>query len=460
MLYTPLVSDLRACLGADNVLSAPSELAVYECDAATVQRVRPTAVIFPRSTGQVVDTVKICNSYCVPVVPRGAGTSLAGGCLPVGGGVVLVLTRMNRILEINLRDRMAVVEAGVQNLRLAQALAGAGYRFAPDPTSQRASTIGGNVATNAGGPHSLKYGSTAQHVLGVEAVLADGSAMRIGPVLGPAGLNLLGLLVGSEGTLGIVTKVWVRLTPCPRNYRTVRAVFHRLEDAAQAAGRILAAGIVPSALELMDHGMLAAVEEAFHFSLPREAGALLMIEVDGLNAGLDQVQSQIEECCRQANASEIHQAKTPAEREDLWQCCKLTAGATGRLCPSYILHDGVAPRSRLPRILQRVAEIGRNRQVRILTVAHAGSGNFHAILPFDEQDRTEVDRAEAAGRELLEECIACGGSISAEHGIGTRKLALMERLWTAAELEAMRRIRESFDPAGLLNTGKLLPNRP
>ena len=370
-----------------------------------------------------------------------------------------MLTRMNQILEIDLRNRMAVVEAGVPNLRLTQALAGTGYHFAPDPSSQGASTIGGNVATNAGGPHTLKYGVTVNHVLGLEAVLArrlDRPA-RPGRSIS-AGLDLLGVLVGSEGTLAIVTKVWVRLTPNPQDYRAMRAIFNSVDDASNAVSQIIAAGIIPAAMELMDQGILAAVEEAFQFGFPPDAGAVLVIEVDGPAAGLDRQQEQIVEFCKRFGAREVLQAASAEERELLWKCRKLAVGATGRLSPSYTIQDGVVPRTRLPHIIRRTAEIGRKHQIRIVNVAHAGDGNVHPILLFDERDREQVERAVAAGREILEECIACGGSITAEHGIGVEKIGLMDRLFAPADLEAMRRVRQAFDPTGRLNPGKLIPD--
>ncbi len=453
-----LISDLRATLGRDNVLSAPSELAVYDCDAFTIERHRPDAVVLPRTAQQVAETVMLCKRHGVPVVARGAGTSLAGGCLPIGGGVVLMLTRMNKIVQVDLRNRMAVVEAGVPNLRLTQALSGTGFHFAPDPSSQGASTIGGNVATNAGGPHTLKYGVTVNHVLGLEIVLGDGSIIQIGPVEDPASLDLTGLLVGGEGTLAIVTKAWVRLTPNPQHHRAMRATFNSVEDAGNAVSQIIAAGIVPAAMELMDQGILKAVEEAFQFGFPPDAGAVLVIEVDGPEAGLDRQQEQIVEFCKRFGAREVLQAASAQERELLWKCRKSAVGATGRLSPSYTIQDGVVPRTRLPHIIRRTTEIGLKHQIRIVNVAHAGDGNIHPILLFDERDRGQVDRALAAGREILEECIACGGSITAEHGIGVEKIALMDRLFAPADLAMMRRVRESFDPAGRLNPGKLIPN--
>jgi len=454
---SPLVQELRARLGAQQVLSSPSELIVYECDGFTIEKSVPEAVVFPCSTDEVAEVIKICSHHDVPVVPRGAGTSLAGGCLPVGGGVVMMLTRMKKIHEVNLRERFAVVEAGTPNIQLGRALAGTGYHYAPDPSSEGASTIGGNVATNAGGPHTLKYGVTGNHVLGVEAVLGDGSIVRIGPVENPAELDLVGLLVGSEGTLGIVTRIWVRLTPNPQDYGTMRAIFDSVDDASGAISDIIGAGIIPAAMELMDRGILGAVEEAFHFGFPPDAEAIVVIEVDGPAVDLDRQQEQIAEFCRERNAREVLQAANANERELLWKCRKLAVGAVGRLSPSYCIQDGVVPRTRLPHILHRIVEIGRKHQVRVVNVAHAGDGNVHPILLFDERDRDQVARVLAAGKELLQECIDSGGSVTAEHGIGVEKIDFMSRLFDEADLEAMNRLHEVFNPTGRLNPGKVLP---
>ncbi len=459
MPYSPLVRDLRKCLGPENVLSAPSELAVYDCDGYTIEKHRPDVVVFPRSVEQVAEVVKLAHRHDTRLTPRAAGTSLAGGCVPLGGGIVLMLTRLNRILEISLRDRLALVEAGVRNLQLTRALAGTGYHFAPDPSSQTSSTIGGNVATNAGGPHTLKYGVTVNHVLGLEAVVGDGSIVRLGPREDPGCLDLIGLLVGSEGTLAVVTKVWVRLTPDPQDYRTMRAVFHTVEDATRAVSQIIAAGIIPAAMELMDQAIMTALDEAFHFGFPTDAGAVLVIELDGLSAGLDAQRDRIVEFCTAAGAREVLHAASADERALLWKCRKSAAGALGRLSPTYITQDGVVPRTRLPEIIRRIADIGARHGVRIVNVAHAGDGNVHPVLLLDDRDPQQVRRVTAAGRELLDECIRLGGSVTAEHGIGIEKIALMDRLFAKEDLQAMARVRQAFDPAGRLNPGKLLPER-
>src|SRR3954462_7703256 len=316
----PLIDRLRRVVGPENVLAARSDLLVYECDGFTIEKNSPDVVVFPRTTEDVAEIVKICNAAGVPFLPRGAGTSLSGGCLPIGGGVMIVLTRMKRIFEINLRDRYAVVEPGVVNVWLTNALKGTGYHYAPDPSSQGACTIGGNVATNSGGPHTLKYGVTVNHVLGVEAVLADGRVVRLGgPAEDPVGLDLVGAVVGSEGTLAIVTKIWVRLTKNPQGHRTMLGVFESVDDATQAISEIIGAGIVPAALEMMDQGILVAIEAAYHFGFPLDAQAVLLIEVDGLEAGLDAQQARIVSLCEQSGAREVRLAQSAEERQKLWK---------------------------------------------------------------------------------------------------------------------------------------------
>ncbi len=454
----PVVDELRDAVGRENVLAAHAELIVYECDGFVIEKKCPDVVVFPRSTEDVAQIVKICNAHELPFLPRGAGTSLAGGCLPVGGGVMIVLTRMKEILEINLRDRYAIVQPGVVNVWLTNALKGSGYHYAPDPSSQGACTIGGNVATNSGGPHTLKYGVTANHTLGLEAVMTDGSIVTFGgPAEDSAGLDLTGALVGSEGTLAIVTKVWVRLTKNPAGVRTMLGVFDSAEDATNSISEIIGAGIIPAALEMMDQGILVAIEAAFHFGFPLDAKAILLIEVDGLEAGLDAQRDRIIELCLACGAREVRQARDPAERQLLWKCRKQAFGAVGRLSPSYCTQDGVVPRTKLPYILQRIHQIGEKHDVRIVNVFHAGDGNIHPILLFDERDRAQVARVLEASGEILDECIACGGSVTGEHGIGVEKISFMRKLFSDDDLAAMTRMRVAFNPHNRLSPAKMLP---
>ncbi len=458
VLKKPLVRDLRRCLGAAGVLSDRADLQVYDCDGLTIEKRLPEAVVFPTTTEQVAEIVRICNRHDAPIVARGAGTSLAGGCLPIGGGVIVMLTRMKRIVEVNQPDRMALVEAGVLNLQLARALNGTGLHFAPDPSSQIACTIGGNVATNAGGPHTLKYGVTLNHVLGLEAVLGDGTVVQLGPLADRAALDLTGLLVGNEGTLAIITKVWVKLTPDPQDYRTLRVIFDSLDDASNAISDVIASGIVPAAMELMDQGILAAVDEAFQFGFPDDAEAVVVIELDGPTIGLDDQRDRIAEICDRHKAREVLQASDAQQRALLWKCRKMAVGAVGRLSPSYCIQDGVVPRTKLPHIIRRITEISAKYSIRIVNVAHAGDGNVHPILLFDERDTEQVQRALAAGKELLEDCIECGGSVTAEHGIGIEKISLMQSQFAPYDLEMMEKVRDAFNPNGGLGLGKVLPS--
>lgn len=453
-----LIDQLRRIVGDDGVLSARSDLLVYECDGFVIEKNSPDVVVFPRSTDQIVQIVRACNEAGVAFLPRGAGTSLAGGCLPVGGGVMIVLTRMKRILEINLRDRYAVVEPGVVNVWLTQALKGSGYHYAPDPSSQGACSIGGNVATNSGGPHTLKYGVTVNHVLGLEAVLADGRVIRTGgPCEEPLGLDLSGALVGSEGTLAIVTKVWVRLTRDPQGYRTMLGIFESVDDATRAISEIIGAGIVPAALEMLDQGILVALEEAFHFGFPLDAEAILLIEVDGLEAGLDEHRDRIIQLCQQCGAREVRQASDAQQRQQLWKARKQAFGAIGRLSPSYCTQDGVVPRTKLPHMLRRIREIGQKYNLRIVNVFHAGDGNIHPILLFDERQAEQIARVLEASNEILDECLQAGGSVTGEHGIGVEKIEFMKRMFRPEDLAAMENLRRAFNPHNRLSPHKMLP---
>ncbi len=452
------VDALRAIVGTEAVLDAQSELLVYECDAFLLEKHLPQVAVLPQSAQEVARIVKLCTLHSIPFMPRGAGTSLAGGGAPVGGGVIIVLTRMKAILEVNLRDRYAVVEPGVVNAILNRHLANTGYHYAPDPSSQGACTIGGNVGTNAGGPHTLKYGVTANHVLGLEIVTAEGEIVRLGgPAEDSTGLDLVGTIVGSEGTLAVVTKIRVRLTRNPQGCRTMLAVFDSIDAATQAISSIIGAGIIPAALEMMDQGIIVAVEEAFHFGFPLDAEAVLIIEVDGLEADLDAQRDRVAELCREQHAREVRFAKDAKERLQLWKARKQAFGAIGRLSPSFCTQDGVVPRTKLPQILKRIREIGLKHDIRIVNVFHAGDGNLHPILLFDERRPEEVIRVLAASEEILNECIDCGGSVTGEHGIGLEKINFMTRLFSEDDVEVMKRLRIALNPHGLLTPGKMLP---
>ncbi|MFM7056347.1 MAG: FAD-binding oxidoreductase [Planctomycetota bacterium] len=453
-----VLQTLHRILGQDRVVTAPDELMVYECDAYVIEKSAPQAVVFPQTTEEVRQIVKVCAEHGVPFVPRGAGTSIAGGSLPVGGGVMISLTRMNRILEISHRDRYAVVEPGCVNIRLTRALAGSGFHYAPDPSSQGACTIGGNVATNSGGPHTLKYGVTVNHVLGVEYVDASGQLIQLG---GPCGrgndFDLTGLFVGSEGTFGVVTRVWVRITRDPAACRTMLAIFNTVADATTAISRIIAAGIVPAALEMLDQGIIEALEDAFHFGFPLDAGAVLIIETDGLECVVDGEAATIEAICMQYGAREVKRSRSEEERQLLWKCRKQAFGAIGRLAPSCCTQDGVVPRTRLPEILEFIRQTEQKYNLRIVNVFHAGDGNLHPIILFDERHADQVERVLLASEDILNRCIDLGGSVTGEHGIGVEKISFMPRLFSPEDLAVMADVRRVFNPSGLCSPGKLLP---
>ena len=468
---TSLVSQLEAIVGADGLIVGHDELLVYECDGYVVEKKAPDVVVFPTSTEQVVQVVRACNAAGVPFVPRGAGTSLAGGTLPVGGGVMICLTRMKKILEVNVRDRYAIVEPGLVNVHLTNRLKGTGYHYAPDPSSQGACTIGGNVATNSGGPHTLKYGVTVNHILGVEVVLPDGEVVQFGgPTEEAPGYDLTGLYVGSEGTFGICTKAWVRLTRDPAAYRTMLGVFESVRAATEAISAIIGAGIVPAALEMMDQGIIEALEAAFHFGFPLDAGAVLLIEVDGLEVGVDEEARKIIDLCQASGAREVRTANTPQERLLLWKCRKQAFGAIGRLSPSYCTQDGVVPRTKLPEILEFITATSEKYGLRIVNVFHAGDGNIHPILLFDERDAEQTRRVIEAGDAILSKCIELGGSVTGEHGIGVEKISFMcppeggcaetehrHFLFSRADIAVMEELRKAFNPEGRCSPHKMLP---
>jgi glycolate oxidase len=455
---TSLAERMRGIVGAGNVLSSPSDLLVYECDGFTIEKNKPDVVVFANSTEEIVAIVKTCRELEVPFVPRGAGTSLAGGCLPVGGGVMIALTRMKRILEVNYRNRYALIEAGVVNLWLTNHLKPSGFHFAPDPSSQGACTIGGNIATNSGGPHTLKYGVTVNHVLGIELVLPDGRVVRTGgPIEDQPGYDLTGVVVGSEGTFGVAAKAWVRITRNPEAYRTLLGIFETVDDATNTISDIIGAGIIPGALEMLDGLILQAIEAAFHFGFPLDAGAVLIMEVDGLDAGLDQDAERILEIAKKNKAREVRRADTDAERVLLWKSRKQAFGAVGRLAPSYCTQDGVVPRTKLPQILRVIQAIGAKYDIRIANVFHAGDGNIHPILLFDERDADQVQRVLSASNEILDECIRLGGSVTGEHGIGVEKIDFMPKLFAPEDLAMMLRLRNAFNPDNRCSPHKMLP---
>lgn len=453
-----LLDRLRSIVGSENVLLQASDLLVYECDGFTIEKNKPDFVAFPTTTEQVVAIVCACREFDVPFLPRGAGTSLAGGCLPVGGGVMICLSRMKRILEVNIRDRYALVEPGLVNLWLTRQIAPQGWHFAPDPSSQGACTIGGNVATNSGGPHTLKYGVTVNHILGLELVLPDGSVVQTGgPTEDKPGYDLTGVIVGSEGTFGIATKIWCRITRNPQAYRTLLGVFESVDDATNTISDIIGAGIVPAALEMLDQLILGALEDAFHFGFPLDAGAVLIMEVDGLDAGLDREAEQMTAIARKNRAREVRRAATADERLLLWKSRKQAFGAVGRLAPSYCTQDGVVPRTKLPHILRFIQGVGEKHKIRIANVFHAGDGNIHPILLFDERDADQVRRVLDASQEILDECIACGGSVTGEHGIGVEKINFMPKLFSPEDLDVMIRLRRAFNPENRCSPEKMLP---
>jgi glycolate oxidase len=461
-MFTPtgssLIQDLKRIVGAEAVLNDPFELLVYECDAYTMEKALPQAVVFPTETAQVQQVVQLCNRLGIPFLPRGAGTGLSGGALAVKGGVVICTSRMTRILEVDIPNRRITAQAGVINLDLTKAVKAHGYHYAPDPSSQGVSTIGGNVAENAGGPHTLKYGVTVNHITGLEVVLPDGEVVWLGGKCEePLGYDLVGVFTGSEGTLGILTTVIAKLTPLPQGWRTLLAVYPRLEDACQTVSDIIAAGIVPAAMEMIDRTALQAVEAAFRFGFPQDADAVLVIELDGLEAGLDRQLQRVVDLCNANHAQEIRLARDEEERTRLWVARKKAVGSLGRLAPSNVTQDAVVPRSKLPQVLRRILEIGQEYGVRIANVFHAGDGSLHPIVLFDERDAEEVSRVRTANDAIVRLCVQMGGSITGEHGVGVEKAHYMRLLYTDADLRAMQLVHDAFDPQGLCNPDKIFP---
>jgi glycolate oxidase len=446
--------------GAQSILYKKEDLLAYDCDGFTIHRHLPKAVVFPKSADEVAQIVKYCHENDLPFLARGAGTGLSGGAIPLNGEVIISLTKMKRLLSVDLENRRAVVEPGFVNLKLTHSVSDKGYYYAPDPSSQYCCTIGGNVAENAGGAHCLKYGVTTNHILGMEVVLPNGEIIEISTngVLDPPGYDLLGLLTGSEGTLGIVTKITVRILKNPEAKQTVLAYFDKVSDASQAVSDIISAGIVPAALEMMDKIAIEGVEAAaFPVGHPKDIEALLLIEVDGISAGIDEQIHEILEVCRSRNVREVKVAKDEKERERWWANRKTGFGAMGAISPDYLVQDGVIPRSKLPEVLERIKQISEKYGLRIANIFHAGDGNLHPLVLFDARKPGETEKALAAGSECLQACANVGGSITGEHGVGIEKREEMRFIFTDEEIIAQTNIRDVFNPKNLLNAGKLFP---
>ncbi len=471
-----VIGQLRGVVGDRGVLADANELVVFACDGLPIAKGLPRAAVFPTDTQQVARCVGLLAKHGLSIVPRGSGTGLTGGSVAFDGGVVVSTSRMTRIESIDLANRVAVVQSGVRNLDLTRAVAAkcaaqtsttqggdlqaGALRFSPDPSSQSVATIGGNAATDAGGINTLKYGVTGSHILGIEAVLADGSVVctRGGPLCDGVGPDLPGLLCGSEGTLGIVTRLWCRLSPSPRHLRTLYAVFHATADACDTVSEVIASGIVPASMELLDGAMIRVVEEAFQYGFPAQARAMLLIEIDGVDGLLDQPLEQIVAICQRHGAQDLEHCADPTQRAKLWAVRKRAFGAIGRISRSYCTQDACLPRSKLAEAIERIGAIGQRFGLRISNVFHAGDGNVHPILLFDEDDPADVQRVLAASEAILEYCLSIGGTITGEHGVGVEKLHLMHKAFNPDTLDTFDRIKKTFDPDRRINDGKLIPS--
>jgi glycolate oxidase len=453
-----LTSRLRAELGAAKVIDDRQELRTYECDGLAHYKVVPGLVVLAESTADVAAVVTACAEAGVPFVARGSGTGLSGGALPHADGVLVVTSRMRTIVEIDRDGQRAVVEPGVINLHVTRASAPSGYYYAPDPSSQQVCSIGGNVAENSGGAHCLKYGFTTNHVLGVEFVEPSGEVVEIGgKAPDPPGYDLLGAIVGSEGTLGIATRVTVRLTRAPESVQTLLAGFDGTDAAGQAVSAIIAAGVIPAAVEMMDALAIEAAEAAVHCGYPDGAGAVLIVELDGPTSEVDAQFAQVRELCEKAGAFEIRIAADDAERALFWKGRKSAFAAVGRISPDYIVQDGVIPRTALPEVLRAIADLSASSGVRVANVFHAGDGNLHPLVLFDDAVPGQAERAEEVSGAILDLCLEHGGSITGEHGVGSDKAKHMPRMFTAEDLDTMQLVRCAFDPDGLSNPGKVFP---
>ena len=453
-----LVTELRHIVGRSAVVDDAAALLTYEADACVMDVHLPNIVVLPTMTEQVAAVIRLANRAGVPIVPRGAGTGLAGGATPMSGGIVISTTRMDRILEVDTRNRRARVQPGVINWELSQHLAPHGYQFVPDPSSQKACTVGGNIANNSGGPHCLKYGTTTNHVLGLRVVLPDGQVLWTGDGhADTVGYDIQGVLTGSEGTLGVITEAWVQLTRLPESLRVVLALFPDIPSASQTVSTVIARGFLPAALEMMDQLAIKAVNGMYKLGLPESAGAALLIELDGVEDGLDDLLAEIIGICEDYGAIEVRPAKTREEQTQVWAARKNAFGAMGRLAPTYYLVDTVVPRTRLPATLARVGEVSHDYHLPIANVFHAGDGNLHPLILFDRRDKAQLERALRAATDVLHASIEQGGVISGEHGIGVEKRNYMTLLFNTNDLAAMAGLKRCFDPHELFNPGKIFP---
>ncbi|KMM38326.1 FAD-linked oxidase C-terminal domain-containing protein [Guptibacillus hwajinpoensis] len=451
---------LTKIVGTKSILHYKEDLLSYDCDGFTIHKAMPKAVIFPKNTEEVSAAVKYCSDRNIPFLARGAGTGLSGGAIPLNNEVIISLVKMKHLLEVDYENRQATVQPGFVNLKLTNSISHKGYYYAPDPSSQYVCTIGGNVAENAGGAHCLKYGVTTNHILGLEVVLPDGEIIEISNngVLDMPGYDLLGILTGSEGTLGIVTKIIVRILKNPEAKKTVLAYFDNVEDGSQAVSDIISAGIIPAALEMMDQTAIEGVEKgAFPVGHPDDIEALLLIEVDGIAEGIEEQIDQILSVCRNRNVREVKVARDEEERGRWWANRKTGFGAMGAISPDYLVQDGVIPRSKLPEVLNKIRSISDEYELRIANIFHAGDGNLHPLILFDSRIEGETDKALKAGTACLKACADAGGSITGEHGVGIEKKEEMRFIFSDEEIEAQTAIRDVFNPNNLLNQGKLFP---
>jgi glycolate oxidase len=451
------IDALVNIVGADYVLHNKADLLVYEYDGS-IDKGMPVVVVLPKSTEEVSGIMKIAYNRNIPIVARGAGTGLSGGAIAAQGGIVMALSRMTDILDVSENDRYAIVQPGVVNLDLSTFVAPKGLYYAPDPSSQKACTIGGNIAENSGGPHCLAYGVTTNHVLGMEVVLADGSIVWFGGTERDSiGFDLRGITIGSEGTLVVATKIVVRLLKIPEHVKTLLMAFESVEDASSAVSGIIGAGIVPAALEMMDHFCIEAAEASVNAGYPLGAGAVLLIELDGLVESVEEESEEIEAICQEFGPLEIRTATDSQERERLWAGRKGVLGALGRLAPNYLLVDGTIPRTKLVEVLAQINDLSQKTGYRIANLLHAGDGNLHPAILFDERKPGDVDNILAIGEQILQFCVDAGGVLSGEHGIGLEKQNQMPMMFTEQDMAAMSLLREAFGTKGLLNPGKIFP---